>query len=466
MSKEADALDSDWGTSTEDPTDLGPRDSDTNEPETDDTNESNDWGVTDNLAEEDGGEESNTSQSSDELPDIEDVRETVLEHFDERFWNVTEAVLSTQATLLFDGLQGGAGLVIVGASGSGKTTALKFIQDSEYQGKDLVYRSDDMTHASLVSHDASLEEEEVGQNDLLPKIRHRVLLNRDLNPWFSGNYENIRKRMSYLAVAMDGEGLTRDTGAQGGHGYEGDYRFVIAGATTPLESRAWDAMGNVGNRLLFHEMPREEDINTVIEDVFDDVEVDEKVEACRSHIKEFIGRLWKKHGGYASVNWEESTDEEVKSAIGYLSNLISHTRAPLQEVGNQQEPQIEGWHRVMSSLRNLARGHALICGRNKLNMNDVEVCARVAVSTMHKERRGIVRAVVDPDTDNPITSREVTEHSATSASHKTLQKRMDLLQVLGLGDVTRGDSGRDTKQFILDSDFVWPDGLQYPRFWE
>jgi len=84
---------------------------------------------------------------------------------------------------------------------------------------------------------------------------------------------------------------------------------------------------------------------------------------------------------------------------------------------------------------------------------------------MHKERRGIVRAVVDPDTGNPITSREVTEHDATTASRKTLLKRMDLLQNLGLGDVTVGDSNRDTKQFLLYDEFAWPDNLTFPRFW-
>lgn len=423
-------------------------------------------GVNSNSTSENNEKPTETIQPSEDMPDLDEVCRTVSNQFDERLWNVTEAVLSTQATLLLEGVGDCDGLVIIGPPGSGKTTALQFIQNAMYGGEEVVYRSDDMTPAAWVSQDASREEDELADIDLLPQIQHKTLLNLDMNSWFSGNYENIRSHMSYLAKAMDGDGLVRNTGAHGQRGYEGDYRFGLLGATTPLESRAWDAMGSVGNRLVFHELPAKGDISKVSEAVFDETEFTEKRRRCQSEVSEFVSQLWKYYGGYSGVSWESSIPQDAVDAITYLANLINHVRAPVGKFGEQNEPQRGDAFRVMEALKNIARGHALVCGRQKVLMDDIDVCSRVALSTMHKGRRGIVRAVVDPNTGNPVSSREITEHDATSATRKTLQKRMKLLQDLGLGDVTVGDSGRDTKKFILKNDFVWPDSLPYPRFWE
>jgi hypothetical protein len=54
---------------------------------------------------------------------LSDVRETVVKNFDEAQWYLTEAILSTHATLFIDGIQNCAGLIVVGQSSSGKSTA-------------------------------------------------------------------------------------------------------------------------------------------------------------------------------------------------------------------------------------------------------------------------------------------------------------------------------------------------------
>jgi hypothetical protein len=83
---------------------------------------------------------------------------------------------------------------------------------------------------------------------------------------------------------------------------------------------------------------------------------------------------------------------------------------------------------------------------------------------MHKERRGIVRAVVDPKTPNPITSKDLKTHPATDSTRKTLREQMKLLETLGLGEVVTKDNGRNTEQFALKDEFVWPDFLDFPTF--
>lgn len=390
-----------------------------------------------------------------------DIRETVLTEFDQRIWNATEVVLSTQATLLLNDERDCTGVMLIGNSGAGKTTVLDFFKQAQYNGESLAYLSDDMTPAAFLSHDASREEDELQQIDLLPKIRHKMLLNPDMAGWFGGEFANIRKKMSLLARTMDGNGLSTDSGAHGQRGYQGDYRFALAAATTPLDSRAWDAMGKVGNRLISYHLPEEDNIQKAVEDVVEGRGYDEKVRRCQDCISKFLENRWSETGGYSSINWDNEPEGVEREVLEYLTRLVQYGRAPLTD----GTPQREGGQRIAGALYNVARGRALLNQRNEIHVEDLEMCAPIALSTMHKERRGIVRAVVDPDTGNPITSREVTEHDATTASRKTLLKRMDLLQDLGLGDVTVGDSSRDTKQFVLHSDFIWPDDLQFPRFW-
>jgi hypothetical protein len=153
---------------------------------------------------------------------LSDVRETVLEEFDQQMWEVTEASLCVPASLLLEGLQSCTGLVIVGGTGAGKSTVIRFFND---RLDNLVERSDDATPASFVSAEPSKDEEELENLDLLPRIQHKLMTCKDMSSWFAGDQASIKKWMAVVANVMDGDGYVRDTGSHGQRGYEGDYRF-------------------------------------------------------------------------------------------------------------------------------------------------------------------------------------------------------------------------------------------------
>ena len=392
---------------------------------------------------------------------LSDVRETVVKNFDEAQWHLTEAILSTHATLFVGGVQNCAGLIVVGQSGAGKTTALKFFEGLDEQ----FYRSDEVTPASFVTHDASLSEDQLEEVDLLPRIKHKSLLCRDMETWFSGDRESIRTTMSRMTHLMDGEGLTRDSGSHGKRGYEGDFRFSFIGASTPLQSRAWEVMGNAGYRFVFyHKEPRPDDHETLRNNLFGESSYEEKVAECRQKVQSFLHRLWNDHGGYGSIPDDEiSFSDDAQNAIPYLAKVVKFSRATLTDRSGKDSPDVsrEDPHRIGAVLREIAKGRALIDGETEVSVDDVVVSARVALSTMPSKRRPLVRTLLNPANDGRLTRNEVGE--ALGVSKPTALDRMELMDTLGIAKFTEvEDDGRGTKKLELKEEFQWPDVLPFP----
>jgi hypothetical protein len=402
-------------------------------------------------------EDNPTEPTTDEIT-LDDVLNVVSEEFDEETVDVTEAVLSATATLPLKG-SNGTGLVIVGPPSSGKTTILEF-----FDGLDEVfYRSDSVTPAAFVSHDASKSDEELEKIDLLPKLAGKTLLSRDMSTWFAGDQDAVYENMAQMTSLMDGKGFTRDTGAHGQRGYTGaEYRFNYFGATTPLSPRAWQVMGDVGPRLVFVEKAGIRDTWSATSDVVHGANYDEKVNRVRSIVHAFISQLWDKTGGTGTVDWDpaDGISREAENALAYLVELVRHGRARVTEGTVKRE----GAHRLVATFYDIARGHALLEGRRRVELTDMAIVGQIALSTMPEKIRPILRALLDPDTGGELTSTEVAQ--TARVSKPTALSRMDQIADLGLGEfeaVDGEDDGRQPRNLYLRSDFRWPNNLEFPR---
>ena len=111
---------------------------------------------------------------------------------------------------------------------------------------DLAYTSDSFTPASFVSHASNIKREELAKVDLLPRIRYRVMIVRDLAPIFGAKDDELLKTLGILTRALDGEGLRVDSGDHGSRGYQGDYLFMLLAGTTPIMPRVFKVMGHAG----------------------------------------------------------------------------------------------------------------------------------------------------------------------------------------------------------------------------
>jgi len=178
--------------------------------------------------------------------EIEEWRQTINSNFPELIF-AAEVGLSVIVQLLIKDITNPFGLVYIDVPSSGKTITLNFFTGVE----ELIYGTDNFTPASFVSHAANVKRDELEKIDLLPRIRYKVLLVRDLAPIFGEREEDLRKSLSILTRVFDGEGLQTDSGIHGRRGYSGDYLFMFLAASTPISLKTWKAMSNFGSRLFF-----------------------------------------------------------------------------------------------------------------------------------------------------------------------------------------------------------------------
>ena len=144
----------------------------------------------------------------------------------------------------------------------------------------------------------------------------------------------------------------------------------------------------------------------------------------------------------------------------YLAELIRHARGPITDDGTPDQESIK---RVGSMLRDLARGRALLAGRKYVEMSGLEVCARVALSTMPRDRRSLVCEIIQLDEGEVLRTQEVMDQ--LGVSRPTALNRIDQLAMLGIGSRTKV-MGRGGKGKAIEPrpELCWPDDLAYPKF--
>lgn len=369
------------------------------------------------------------------MPSLDRVVDVVDECFPE-IVSETVICLAVAATLLLSDQQNPVAINLEGVPSSPKTTLVDFFGKAE----DKCYRSDKFTPKSFVSHSASASRERLEEVDLLPRIRHKLFLVPELAPLFGLRAEDLVESFSILTRVLDGEGLSTDSGVHGRRGHVGDYLFAWIGGTTPVTHKVWKAMGTLGSRFLFIEMPSEELSNEeLVRDVAGGVSYRDRVDLCREAVAAFLEELWIETGGIRGVTWKRDRDpESIMLRIAAYAKVLARLRGTISvwregsgddETYNFSTPIIERPQRAMSLLYALARGHALVHGRRQLTDADLPIVTRAALESTPNDRRAVTRILL---ANNAIaTTKDVQD--ALRCSAPTGRAILETLEKLGIG---------------------------------
>src|SRR3990172_3902192 len=132
--------------------------------------------------------------------DVAMVRGTLEEHFP-GLWPAVEVGLSVCGTLLLADNSNPVAVIYVGPPSSSKTTVADM-----FAGHRLCYRSDNFTPASFVSHAANRSAKDLQKVDLLPRIKHKVLVTPELATIFRGKEDDLVNQFKIITRVLDGQG--------------------------------------------------------------------------------------------------------------------------------------------------------------------------------------------------------------------------------------------------------------------
>lgn len=368
-----------------------------------------------------------------------------------------EVGLAVLSQLLIKDVRNPFGLVYVDVPSAGKTITLNFFSDIA----ELVYSTDSFTPSSLVSHASNRKQKDLEKIDLLPRIRHRTLVVRDLAPIFAERQENLLKNLGVMTRVFDGEGYESDSGVHGKRGYKGDYTFMFLAGSTPIAPRVWKFMGNLGSRLFFLNMKASDKTEEELADLLIQDDFKQKEHECRRITRGLILTLWSEHKG--GVTWDKKSDPpEIRRIISRCAKLLAHLRGTVNVWGDDDGSDkqhhtnvvIEKPTRINQLLYNLARGHALVCRRTTLMQEDLWPCIELALNSAQYNRIKLIEALIE--FAGTINTGVVEE--AIKCSNPTALKEIETLRVLGIVEVQNvgeGTVGRPEKIVSMVDDFLW-----------
>ena len=380
--------------------------------------------------------EFDTDSAKIELDDARKKLENIVnKNFDEKYLTL-EICLSVKAQSLID-LTLPFCLILIGKPSSYKTTILQIVGSLPD-----CYRSDSFTAKSFVSHATNVPRTELASIDLLPKIQYKTLITPELAPLFSTRDEHLLETIGILTRILDGRGYQTDSGVHGQRGYTGDYYFTWIGALVEIQHKVWKILGNLGPKMYFLRIPSKKispnDEQNILVNSLKNNCYNEKLTEASTQMNIFWEKLLDLHTKEEKIVWNiEKDDYETVEIIAKLSQILARLRAAVSTSNtkdsggsnyNFERPIIEYPERATHSLYNLARGHAVLYGRNYVTRDELLGVFAVVLSSASIERIELFKMLIE--NNGSINTNELMVKC--KVSRDTALKNMQLLLLLEL----------------------------------
>lgn len=402
---------------------------------------------------------SNSSQSADAARALESLKKVVTGVYGDELWTAINTGIAVIGSLSFKGLANPITLLYEGGSGRGKSTIINILNPDREETKKFVHRLDKFTPQSFVSHAANVSKEEIGKVDLLPQLKDKVLLVKELAPLFRGREDELRANFAILTSVLDGKGYVSASGVHGTRGYEGSYVFNWLGATTPVPAKTDQIMAQLGNRILRYEIVGKEQSEEDLVEFAKSFEPETQEATCRRAANDFLGVHFTRYPlRQVDPRLVGVSDKQIAELV-HLGSLIAQGRVEVNRIdengstGREEEfiaGDPEGPWRIILYLRTIALGLALVAGRLEVSREDMDIIRLIAFSTITQTRRQILRAVLLAG--GTLNSTKAVEN--LGVSKPTARGRMKELAATGIVRWVAGN-GNAVESIRLTDKWAW-----------
>jgi predicted transcriptional regulator len=301
----------------------------------------------------------------------------------------------------------------------------------------------------------------------------RHFLTPELAPIFTTDEKDLGQILGTITRIADGHGLASDSGAHGHREY-GDTMFVWTGAAVDVSYKVYKLLGNLGFKIYFYRLPYwEKTEDKLLKDLREDF--GEKKANIGSALYEYLAwfeigpeLIHDEQSNLSKIKWSYAKDEEQALRwIIKLADVLKHLRCIAQTwtiEGDSQgsnygytHTQPESPERAARVLSNLARGHALLAGRNFITLEDIPIVVRTVLSTGIIDRVGLLDLLIA--NKGTLTTRQTAD--ALKVTRSTALRIMTELWVIGLVEIEDDATSTDNcqqrykKRITLGKEFQW-----------
>jgi DNA-binding transcriptional ArsR family regulator len=351
--------------------------------------------------------------------------------------------------------------IILGRPSSYKTVIISLLKKWHS-----TFYTDNFTARSFVSHSTAVNSpEELEEIDLLPKIRNKLFLTPELSPMFTTKEEDLIQLLGIITRVADGHGYVSDSGAHGHRGYDEDIMFTWAGAAVDIPYKVYKILGNLGAKLYFFRMEfKDETTDQLLNYATVGDEFNDKVLGVQNALFDYLKWFEICPVMTPKIMWDRLNDNrDALKYIVMMADLLSYLRCVAQvwETHDSQGSdyaysisQREVPRRAVTCLSNLARGHALLTGRNHITLDDVPMIIKTALDTAPIERVSLFSLLIA--NNGKLTTSEILQ--SLNVSRPTALRTMAELKAIGLVDVEDfKDEGQNnvSRRIVLKPRFSW-----------
>jgi hypothetical protein len=394
------------------------------------------------------------------LQKYKDLQSIIMEKMPE-IWPGLEFELSILRILSIEGCTLPFIGIILGRPSSYKTVIISLLKRWAN-----AFYTDNFTARSFVSHSTAVNsKEELEEIDMLPKIKGKLFLTPELSPMFTTKEEDLIQLLGIITRVADGHGYVSDSGAHGHRGYDEDIMFTWTGAAVDIPYKVYKVLGNLGAKLYFYRMKFDEHTTDQLMDyAIDDEEFNPQVLEIQNALYDYLKWFEICPVMAPKMKWDKSNDS--RDALRYIvgmADLLSYLRCVAQvwETNDTQGSeyaysisQREVPRGAITCLKNLARGHALLAGRNYITLDDISIIIKTALDTAPIERVSLFSLLIA--NNGTLTTTQIL--SSLNVARKTALRTMAELKAIGLvsmEDFREEGQNNYSKRIILVPRFNW-----------